>query len=103
MKKTIYEGSSYIRNGSVYRGDNLNTFLTGLGAELVGDTLSSSVLVYHFQDVSVIRITLPSENPFDCRIDLVGEASRLGEVEKILLAEEERRRPHIGAHLGLLY
>ena len=99
MKKTIVDG--WIGRG-IYLPEIFSSFMKGLGAERV----PVYTMVYHFQDVTVVYLYRNSRQfggiyEVDSRIDLVGDENKVGVVERILLAEQEKFNPSQTIHLGM--
>lgn len=93
MKKIIYTGRSVDLD---YWGHfRFVSFMRDLGAEEVLANFNN--WVYSFQGVNILRRDLgvsysSVESMSSCTLELVGEREKVGEVEKILLSEQEHFR-----------
>ena len=101
MKKTIYEGWS---GKDPYTSWRFSSFMTRLGAEHA--TAGRDTLVCHYNGVTIVRRDTGLQRSGyltvgTCTVELVGDAGNVGEVERIILAEQERLSPKEAVRLGL--
>ena len=102
MKKIIYEGSDDV---APYTPSTFGPFMKGLGAEN-GSLPSSNLTGYHLDGVTVLyRYTGFLKHWYltggTCSVELLGDKDKVGAVERIILAEQERVNTTSGIHLGM--
>ncbi len=104
MIKTIYSGNEM----NTYSYSHFRDFMLGLGAEMLRPSeIKGNCDVYNFDGITIVRTYTGAKqvgfiNSYGhCEIKLLGDKSKIGKVEQIILAEAERFSTPQGIHLGL--